>query len=147
MVTTSKRSNRYFSYARRVLATAAGAGFLAIACSAPAAAEMGPCKTAAPSTRQVHLLVNDVDRSSRWYQDNVGLVEERHGFDPDFGATVVQLGRGQAGLTLVSAPHQRGGFGEPQMACFVLEGPPAQPVWYGARYLVDPDGTSVELEP
>jgi hypothetical protein len=92
-------------------------------------------------------LVNDVDRSSRWYQDNVGLVEERHGFDSDFGATVVQLGRGQAGLTLVSAPHQRGGFGEPQMACFVLEGPPAQPVSYGARYLVDPDGTSVELAP
>ena len=134
---------------RHALATALTAmSLLATACLAPVAADMGPCNTAAPSSRTVHLFVSDVDQSARWYRDNAGLAEERRWIDPNLGgATLAQLGRGRAGMTLVSAPQRRGGFHDPQMACLVLDGPPAPPVWQGTRHLVDPDGTSVELPP
>ena len=133
---------------RRVLAAAVAVSLLAMACSTPAAADMGPCNSAAPTTRTVHLFVSDVDRAARWYRDNAGLNEERRWVDPSFGgATLVQLGHRQAGLTLVSAPQQHGGFHDPQMVCLVHDGPAASPVRSGTRYLVDPDGTSVELPP
>jgi len=131
---------------QRVLAAVVAASLVAMACATPAAADMGPCNTAAPTTRTVHLFVSDVDRAARWYRDNAGLTEERRWVDPSFGgATLVQLGHRGAGLTLVSAPQQHGGFRDPQMVCLVLDGPP--PVRSGTRYLVDPDGTSVELPP
>jgi hypothetical protein len=147
--TSNDRSPAVFRSPRVLAAAVTAVSLLAMACSTPAAADMGPCNTAAPSTRTVHLFVSDVDRSARWYRDNAGLTEERRWVDPSFGgATLVQLGHGRAGLTLVSAPQQQhGGFHEPQMACLVLDGPPAPPVGSGARYLVDPDGTSVELPP
>jgi hypothetical protein len=146
--TSNDRSPALFRPQRVLAAAVAAASLLAMACSTPAAADLGPCNTAAPSSRTVHLFVSDVDRAARWYRDNAGLTEERRWVDPSFGgATLVQLGHRQAGLTLVSAPQQHGGFHDPQMVCLVLDGPPAPPVRSGTRHLVDPDGTSVELPP
>ena len=146
--TANDKSLALFRRLRALAAAIAAVSLLAAACSVPAAADMGPCNTAAPSTRTVHLFVSDVDRAARWYRDNAGLAEERRWVDPSFGgATLVQLGRDRAGLTLVAAPQQRGGFHDPQMLCLVLDEASAPPVWSGTRHLVDPDGTSVELPP
>src|SRR5262245_19947306 len=146
---TSNAASRAISRPRHAFAAAVMAmALLATAGLTPVSADMGPCNSAAPSGRTVHLFVSDVDQSARWYRDNAGLAEERRWIDPTFGgATLVQVGRGRAGLTLVSAPQQRGGFHDPQMVCLVLDGAPAPPVWSGTRHLVDPDGTAVELPP
>jgi hypothetical protein len=146
---TSNDSSPALFRPRHTLAAAlTAASLLATAGLTPAAADMGPCNSAAPSTRTVHVFVSDVDRAARWYSDNAGLTEERRWADTSFGgATLVQLGHGRAGLTLVSARHQHGGFHDPQMLCLVLDEASAPPVLSGTRHLVDPDGTSVELPP
>jgi ribosomal protein S18 acetylase RimI-like enzyme len=68
-----------------------------------AEAELGPCTTAAPTTPNVISFVSDIDRSARWYRDNVGLAEaskpdivERH------DNQVMVMTRNQAGVTLIS---------------------------------------------
>ncbi|HWE19973.1 MAG TPA: VOC family protein [Hyphomicrobiaceae bacterium] len=114
----------------------------------PAAADLGPCSTAAPTTRDVHLFVSDLDRAARWYRDKVGLTELTRWADQTFGgATLVSMQRGLAGVTLVSSPRELIGFRDPQMACFVLDGPPAPAAGTEPLFLADPDGTSVELPP
>ena len=113
-----------------------------------AAAELGPCTTAAPTTPTVTTFVSDVDRSVRWYRDNVGL---------DVAETIAELrkqgwitltARSGAGVTL--APLLPGTVRSPlgpQAVCFVLDGPPAPSPGSKPVYLADPDGTSVELPP
>jgi hypothetical protein len=114
----------------------------------PAAADLGPCITAAPTTRDVHLFVSDVDRAARWYRDNAGLTELARWADQTFGgATLVSMQRGLAGVTLVSSTRELTGFRDPQMVCFVLNGAPAPATGTGPLFLADPDGTSVELPP
>jgi hypothetical protein len=67
----------------------------------PAAVDLGPCRTAAPTTRDVHLLVPDVDRAARSYRDEAGLTELSHWADPTFGGTLpVSLPRGLAQSSL-----------------------------------------------
>lgn len=121
----------------------------AAACAGPAAADLGPCRTAAPTTRNVHLFVSDVDRAVRWYRDNAGLTDLRRWVDETFnGATLVSMQRGLAGVTLVGSPREfTGRFRDPQMVCFVLDGPPAPATATTPLFLADPDGTSVELPP
>lgn len=106
-------------------------------------ADMATCRTAAPTTSSVHVIVSDLDRSVRWYIDHVGLKEIRRWNDPSLGgATLVLMERENAGLTLMSYPGVKFHSPDPQMVCFALEGNPRQ-----ATYLADPDGTSVELAP
>jgi catechol 2,3-dioxygenase-like lactoylglutathione lyase family enzyme len=118
-------------------------------CAPPrAAADLGPCRTAAPTTRNVHLFVSDIDRATRWYRDNVGLTEQDRWADEKFGGgTLVSMQRGLAGVTLVSSPRELTGFRDPQGVCFVLDGAPAPATGTGPLFLADPDGTSVELPP
>jgi catechol 2,3-dioxygenase-like lactoylglutathione lyase family enzyme len=112
-------------------------------------ADLGPCITAAPTTRDVHLFVSNVDRAARWYRDTAGLTELHRWIDQTFnGATLVSMQRGLAGVTLVGSPRDLpGGFRDPQMVCLVLGGPPAPATGTSPLFLVDPDGTSVELPP
>jgi hypothetical protein len=108
------------------LATAVIVGTLSLWAPPPAAADLGPCTTAAPTTRDVHLFLSDIDRAARWYRDNAGLTEQRRWVDQTFGgATLVSMQRGLAGVTLVSWPRELAGkFRDPQMVCLVLDGPP-----------------------
>jgi hypothetical protein len=77
----------------------------------PAAVDLGPCRTAAPTTRDVHLLVPDVDRAARSYRDEAGLTELSHWADPTFGGTIpVSMQRGLAGVTVVSSPRELTAF-------------------------------------
>jgi len=134
----------------RVLAASlvAAAGLLGMTYPEPATADMGPCRMSAPTTSEVFLFASDVDRSARWYRDNAGLVEERRWVDPSFGgATLIRMRRDEAGVTLISSPQPNNGFHDPQMVCLVVNGPPAPPAGSNPIYLVDPDGTSVELPP
>jgi catechol 2,3-dioxygenase-like lactoylglutathione lyase family enzyme len=115
---------------------------------APAAADLGPCRTAAPTTRDVHLFVSDVDRAVRWYHDNAGLAEQRRWIDETFGgATLVSMQSGPAGVTLVGPREVTARFRDPQMVCLVFGAPPAPVAGTGPLFLADPDGTSVELPP
>jgi hypothetical protein len=104
--------------------------------------------TAAPTTRDVHLFVSDVDRAARWYRDNAGLTEQGRWVDQTFGgATLVSMQRGLVGVTLVSSPRELTGFRDPQMVCFVLDGAPALAAGTEPLFVAHPDGTSVELPP
>ena len=111
-----------------------------------AEAELGPCTTAAPTTPNVIVLVSDIDRSVRRHRDNVGLAEaskpdivERH------DNQVMVMTRNQAGVTLISFGGASGFSRDVQMMCFLLEGPPAPSPGSPPLFLVDPDGTSIEL--
>ena len=81
----------------------------------------------------------------RWYRDNVGLADasepdiERH----DIQVTV--MARKRAGVALVSSGRTSRFSRDVQMVCFVLEGTPAPPSGSPPLFLVDPDGTSIEL--
>jgi catechol 2,3-dioxygenase-like lactoylglutathione lyase family enzyme len=132
-----------------VAAAVLAAALIAALGVAPAAADLGPCRTSAPTTRDVHLFVSDVDRAVRWYRDNAGLAEQRRWIDETFGgATLVSMQRGPAGVTLVSWPREvTPRFRDPQMVCLVLDGPPAPVAGTAPLFLADPDGTSVELPP
>lgn len=125
------------------LASTLVANALAMAFSQSSLADMGTCRTAAPTTSSVHVIVSDLDRSVRWYRDHVGLKEIRRWNDPSIrGATLVIMERQNAGLSLTSYPELNFHSLDPQMVCFALEGNPAR-----SPYLVDPDGISVELAP
>jgi len=113
-----------------------------------AEAELGPCTTAAPTTPNVIMFVSDIDRSVRWYRDNLGLAEaskpeivERH------DSQVRVMTRNRAGVTLVSFGRTSRFSRDVQMVCFLLEGPPAPSSGSPPLFLVDPDGTSIELPP
>jgi hypothetical protein len=97
-------------------------------------------------TPNVIVFVSDIDRSVRWYRENVGLAEasqsdivERH------DGQVMLMTRDRAGVTLVSSGGTSRFSRDVQMVCFLLEGPPAPSSSSSPLFLVDPDGTSIEL--
>jgi hypothetical protein len=109
-------------------------------------AQLGPCTTVAPTTPNVIVFVSDIDRSARWYRDNIGFAEssesdiaERH------NRQVTAMARNRVGMTLVSSGRTSRFSRDMQMVCFVLEGPPAPLPGSPPRFLIDPDGTSIEL--
>ena len=58
---------------------------------------------------------------------------------------VMVMTRNQAGVTLISFGGASGFSRDVQMMCFLLEGPPAPSPSSPPLFLVDPDGTSIEL--
>lgn len=116
-----------------------------IASLQPVEAQLGPCKTAAPTTPDVNLFVSDLDRAVDWYRKNAGLVEDSRWFDFGRGGiTAVRLKREKAGVTLIFSPAHRE-LSSLQMLCLVLDNPPAPSAGSMPAYLIDPDGASVEL--
>jgi catechol 2,3-dioxygenase-like lactoylglutathione lyase family enzyme len=122
--------------------------FLLIECSFSrrAEAELGPCTIAAPTTPNVIVFVSDIDRSVRWYRENAGLAEARRSdFDESHGGAISVMTRNRAGVTLVSSGRASRPSRDSQTACFVLEGPPAPLPGSPPLFLIDPDGTSIEI--
>jgi hypothetical protein len=71
-------------------------------------------------------VVSDIDRSVRWYRNNVGIAEaskpdivERH------DNQVMVMTRNRAGVTLISFGGASRFSRDAQIMCFLLEGPPA----------------------
>jgi hypothetical protein len=87
------------------------------------------------------------DKSVRWYQVNVGLakISESIIAERRLGAPAIVMTRNGVGLTLVFSARETPRLGDPQVVCFPLDGPPAPAVGSKPIFLVDPDGTSVEL--
>jgi catechol 2,3-dioxygenase-like lactoylglutathione lyase family enzyme len=103
-----------------------------------------PCSTAAPTTPNVIVFVSDIDKSVRWYRDQVGLeVESELDRDKRYDGLGTVMSRNGAGLTLVVSTRRSAL--EIQMVCLVLDGPPAPPSGAPPLFLVDPDGTSIEF--
>lgn len=106
-------------------------------------AELGPCTSAAPTTKEVVVYVSDMKRSVNWYHDNVGLNEVflLRSIERDSRAVVME--RDGNGVTLVSSGKERKVSSDPQVVCFPQKGfrDPTRP----RIFLEDPDGTSVEL--
>jgi hypothetical protein len=92
------------------------------------------------------VFVSDIERSVRSYRDNVGLAEAS---EPDIAerhdSQVTVMARNRAGVALVFSGRTSRFSRDVQMVCFVLEGPPAPPSGSPPLFLVDPDGTSIEL--
>jgi len=86
-----------------------------------AEAELDPCTIAAPTTPNVIVFVSDIERSVRWYRDNVGLAEAS---EPDIAerhdSQVTVMARNRAGVALVSSGRTSRFSGDVQMVCFVL---------------------------
>jgi len=123
------------------------ATLVACALARDAQAELGPCTTAAPTTPNVVVFVSDIDKSERWYEDNAGLakVSESIIAERRLGTRAIVMTRNGAGVTLVSSARAAPRLGDPQIVCFSLDGPPAPSAGSKPIFLVDPDGTSVEL--
>ena len=110
-----------------------------------AEAELGPCTTAAPTTPKVIVFVSDLDRSMRWYRDTVGLEASSPSAILQLGSIGIEMTQDRLGVTLVLSGGASHPSREPQMVCFVLEGPPAPLPGSPPLFLVDPDGISVEV--
>ena len=115
--------------------------------SKDAAAELGPCTSAAPTTPDVVVFVSDIERSMRWYQESVGLakIAEPSLSERGPGIRAIVMARNGVGVTLVSSLGFVPRNGDLQMVCFPLNGHPAPSAGFKSVFLVDPDGTSVEL--
>jgi hypothetical protein len=125
-----------------------GAAVILMACASagPAWADLGPCTTAAPTRPDVVLFVSDVERSAEWYRDNAGLrIVGSHVVERRLGARTIVMSRNEIGVTLVSSSVILPRRGDPQVVCFPIDGPPAPAAGSKPIFLVDPDGTSVEL--
>jgi hypothetical protein len=131
--------------ARLELIVAAMIGFTA--CPTNAKAELGRCTAAAPTRPEVVVFTSDIDRSARWYQDRVGLVQMpgSSATERRAGSRAIVLARNGAGITLVPSVAGASPLLDPQMVCFLLDGPPAPLPGSKSLFLVDPDGTLVEL--
>jgi hypothetical protein len=112
-----------------------------------AAAEFGPCTTAAPTTPAVITFSSNIDRSVRWYRENIGLEIAKIEAGPRMGDPTTLTARNGAGVTLAPLPGTKPSLRDPQVVCFVLDDPPAPPPGSKPVFLADPDGTSVELPP
>jgi hypothetical protein len=110
-----------------------------------AEAELSPCTTAAPTTPNVVVFVSDLDRSTRWYRDTVGLEASSPSAFLQLGGTGIEMTQDRAGMTLVVSGGANHPSREPQMVCLVLDGPPAPLPGAAPLFLVDPDGISVEV--
>jgi hypothetical protein len=122
--------------------------FLLIECTFTrrAEAELGPCTIAAPTTPSVIVFVSDIERSVRWYRENAGFAEApRSEFGESHGGAISVMTRDRAGVTLVSSDGASRPSRDLQMACFVLDGPPAPLPGSPPLFLIDPDGTSIEI--
>jgi hypothetical protein len=122
--------------------------FLLIECTFTrrAEAELGPCTIAAPTTPSVIVFVSDIERSVRWYRENAGFAESpRSEFGKSHGGAISVMTRDRAGVTLVSSDGASRPSRDLQIACFVLDGPPAPLPGSPPLFLIDPDGTSVEI--
>jgi hypothetical protein len=108
-----------------------------------AKAELGPCSTAAPTTKEVIVFVSDMKRSVNWYHDNLGLNEVFIFRSIERDSRAVVMERDGNGVTLVSSGKEGITEPDPQMVCFPQKGfrDPTRP----RIFLVDPDGTQVEL--
>jgi hypothetical protein len=95
-------------------------------------------------TPDVVVFVSDIDKSVRWHQVNVGLakISELIVAERRLGAPAIVMTRMDSGYFSARATLR---LGDPQVACFRLDGPPAPPAGSKSIFLVDPDGTSVEL--
>ena len=93
------------------------------------------------------MFVSDIDKSVRWYQVNIGLakISELIIAERRLGAPAIVMTRNGFELTLVFSARATPLLGDPQVVCFPLDGPPAPPAGSKSIFLVDPDGTSVEL--
>jgi hypothetical protein len=93
------------------------------------------------TTPNVIAFVSDIERSVRWYRDNVGLAEAS---EPDIAerhdSQVTVMARNRAGVALVSFGRTSRFSRDVQMVCFVLEGPPAPPSGSGHSSLSIPTG-------
>jgi hypothetical protein len=93
------------------------------------------------------VVVSDIERAANWYRDHAGLTETARRVDPSLNnAVLIDLARGTAGVTLIESSFTPSAS-LPQIVCLVLDGPPAPAAGSEPRYLIDPDGTSVELPP
>lgn len=108
-----------------------------------AAAQLSPCSTVSRTTPNVIVFVSDIDRSVRWYLDQVGLAA---GSGPALNRRYDRRGtvmsQNGAGLTLVvppDVPRSKSKW------CPVLDGPPAPPRGASPLFLDDLDETSVEF--
>jgi hypothetical protein len=92
-------------------------------------------------------MVSDVQRAANWYRDQAGLTETARRVEPSLNnAGVIEMARGSAGVSLIESSIAPSAS-LPQIVCLVLDGPPAPPAGSKALYLIDPDGTAVELPP
>ena len=112
-----------------------------------AATEFGPCTTAAPTTPTVVAFASNIDRSLRWYRENIGLEISETGTGPRTGESITLTARNGTGVTLSPSPGTEQSPRDPQVVCFVLDEPPAPSPGSKPVFLADPDGTSVELPP
>jgi hypothetical protein len=113
-------------------------------------AELGPCMTAAPTTPDVVLFVTDIDKSVHWYQNYVGVAkisESNIAERQQLGTRAIVMARNRVSVTLISSAQAVQRFGDPQIVCFPLDGPPAPSTGSKPIFLIDPDRTSVELPP
>jgi hypothetical protein len=112
-----------------------------------AATEFGPCTTAAPTTPAVVAFASHIDKSLRWYRENIGLEISETGTGPRTGGSITLTARNGTGVTLSPSPGMEQSPRDPQVVCFVLDEPPAPSPGSKPVFLADPDGTSVELPP
>ena len=112
-----------------------------------AAAELGPCTTAAPTTPTVITFASNIRRSVQWYRENIGLEITEIEVGSRTADTITLTARNGTGVTLAPLPGTATSFRDPQAVCFVLDDPPAPPPGSKPVFLADPDGTSVELPP
>src|ERR1700737_3384118 len=112
-----------------------------------AAAEFGPCTTAAPTKPTVITFASNIGRSVRWYRENIGLEIAQVEAGPRAGDSITLTARNGTGVTLAPLPGTDLSLRDPQAVCFVLDDPPAPSPGSKPVFLTDPDGTSVELPP
>ena len=92
------------------------------------------------------MFVSDIERSVRWYRENAGFAEApRSEFGESHGGAISVMTRDRAGVTLVSSDGASRPSRDLQMACFVLDGPPAPLPGSPPLFLIDPDGTFIEI--
>lgn len=106
-------------------------------------AELGPCISAAPTTKEVIVYVSDMKRSVNWYHDNLGLNEVHIFRSIERDSRAVVMERDGNSVTLMPSGKEKIAGPDPQMICFPQKGfrDPTRP----RIFLTDPDGTQVEL--
>ena len=109
-----------------------------------AEAELRPCASVAPTTRDVFVYVSDMKRSVSWYHDNVGFSEVYilRSIERDSRAVVME--KDGNGVTLVSGKENQPVI-DPQRVCFPQKGAHDPTRGSSLIFLIDPDGTQVEL--
>jgi hypothetical protein len=85
-----------------------------------------PCTMAAPTTPAVIAFASDIDRSVRWYREDVGPeIRELLEGKPRMGDSISLMARNGKGVTLAPSPGMEPSRRDPQLVCFVVDDPPA----------------------